>query len=181
MLNPEDPFTDAEPNPLGSHPVFPIAGDTVRRVPTGASRVSVPPRKPIPSAQETANWTVEPGPSDARYEDYTGRISPSKSDDRTSSTLSERSTASSNSITRTMSTSTGAVLAAALAANRHEAGPETSPAEERSSTMTTNGSRKSISYFRTRARSSTNDPLTSLNPLYSVGQQLIETILISEP
>ena len=52
----EDPFKDPEPNPLGSHPVG--SGDTVRRVPTGASRISVPSRRPLPFGQESANWTV---------------------------------------------------------------------------------------------------------------------------
>jgi hypothetical protein len=153
VLNSEDPFTDPVPNPLGSHPVSPAAGSTMRRVPTGASAISMPARKPVPQSQPVPNWIAEPGADESE-----GRTSPSRSDDRTSSTLSERSQrsdASSNSITRTMSTRTGAILAAAMAAQRRPNGQETSPTRERTQTMSSD-----VSYIQTRARSSTNGSIT---------------------
>lgn len=51
-------------------------------------------------------------------------------------------------------------MATAAAAHRQAMNQETSSPEERSNTMTTNGSRNSTSYFRSRARSSTNDSVT---------------------
>lgn len=117
----DDPFRDPEPNPLGSHPYNPLdRGDTVRRVPTNASYNSPTRRKHNPwDLDGVPNWTSEYRPDEPLLLHSTGRISPSRSDDRTSSTLSEqshRSAASTNSITRTMSTRTGAILAAATAA-----------------------------------------------------------------
>ena len=90
VLNSDDPFKEIDPGPkpLGSHPVSPVAVDTVRRVPTGASRMSVPLRRTLSGELGTSNWIVEP---EALAEDQHGRVSPSKSEDRTSSTLSERS------------------------------------------------------------------------------------------
>lgn len=151
VLTIDDPFSDGTPNPLGSHPVSPIAGGehTLWRVATGASRAAVPARKPLPSMEETANWTVVPGA------DIDGR---SSSDDRTSSNLSERSQRSEgsyNSITRTMSTRTGAILSAALQAQRRSLVLDTSPTQERTQTMSTDAS-----YFQSRARSSTNGSVT---------------------
>lgn len=159
MLSSDDPFADPLPNPLGSHPVSPE--DTVRRVPTSASRISIPRRKPVPD-QEIPNW-IETGADEAPNEDQTGRTSPSKSDDRTSSTLSDRSqrsTTSTNSITRTMSTRTGAILAAAVTARRRTLDQNESPTDGRTSTMPTDGGSIAPSYFRTRARSSTNYSIT---------------------
>ena len=161
VLNSDDPFLEQEPNPLGSHPVSPIAGNTVQRISTGASRIS---GRPLSGGEDAPNWTVEPGQSDALLEDQGGRVSPSKSDDRTSSTLSEQSTHSNSSITRTMSTRTGAILAAAAAAHRQSMslensptreGGDISPTKERTNTMSTDGGRKSPFSFKTRARSST--------------------------
>lgn len=149
----DDPFLEPTPNPLGSHPVSPEVGDTLRRVPTVGSRVAVPARKPIPSGLEVPNWTVEPG-----LDEYRGRISPSKSEDRTSSTLSERSqrsVISDGSIQRTMSTQTGAILAAAMAAQRRSVVLDGPPTQERTQTMSTDAS-----YFHTRARASTNGSAT---------------------
>ena len=159
MLAGDDPFADPLPNPLGSHPVSPE--DTVRRVPTGASRISIPRRKPVPSNDETPNW-VEIGLDEAPNEDAAGRISPSKTDDRTSSTLSEcsqRSVASTSSITRTMSNRTGAMMAAAMAARRQGV-DQNSPTDSRTNTMSTDGGSIALSYFRTRARASTNGSVT---------------------
>lgn len=117
----DDPFRDPEPNPLGSHPYTPLdRGDTVRRVPTNAGRTLSPQRRHNPFDQDgVPNWTIDHHPDEPLLFNSHGRISPSRSDDRTSSTLSDqshRSTTSSNSITRTMSTRTGAMLAAAVAA-----------------------------------------------------------------
>ena len=92
----DDPFKDPEPNPLGSHPVSPETGDTLRRVPTGASRASPITRKPVPTSRDEENWTVERGPDEGLYED----------DERTSSNLSDRSQQSARSaasVTRTSS------------------------------------------------------------------------------
>ena len=169
VLMSEDPFADPEPNPLGSHP---IAEDTVRRVPTGASRMSVPPRRTVRGEQMSENWTVENDPDDDAAEGPEGWVSPTKSDDRTSSTLSDvsqQSITTDNSITRTMSTRTGAILAAAAAAYQQTAGPQVSPTRERTQTMSTIGSRSSASYFSARARSSTNGSVTPGAPPNSAG------------
>ena len=116
-----DPFRDPEPNPLGSHPYTPLdRGDTVRRVPTNASQAAAPFRRHNPWDHDgVPNWTVDHHANEPLLVHSTGRSSPSRTDDRTSSTLSDqsqRSTNSSNSMTRTMSTRTGAILAAAAAA-----------------------------------------------------------------
>lgn len=180
MLNSNDPFTDPEPDPLGSHPVSNTEGDTLRRVPTGASRISVPSRNIVAADSETANWKVERGPNEAYFEDDAGRNSPSKSDDRTSSTLSERSqrsTASTSSITRTMSTRTGAIMAAAAVAQHQVGSQGVSPSDERSNTMSTDTGSIAPSYFRTRARSSTNGSVTpgARNILSGDGDSIITT------
>ena len=158
----DDPFADPQPNPLGSHPVSPVAPSTatVMRVPTGASRMSARTvmRRPLSGEAESSNWIAVKTP-DENDEDEDGRVSPTKSssDERTSSNLSERSThttVSDNSITRTMSTRTGALLAAAAAAYRaNNAQTGNSPTDERTRTMSSTGGRKSP-YFG-RARSST--------------------------
>jgi hypothetical protein len=117
----DDPFRDPEPNPLGSHPYMPLdTGDTVRRVPSNAGRTVSPQRRHNPFDQDgVPNWTIDHHQEEPLLFNSHGRISPTRSDERTSSTLSDqshRSTNSSNSITRTMSTRTGAILAAATAA-----------------------------------------------------------------
>ncbi|CAK1362632.1 unnamed protein product [Cercospora beticola] len=160
-----DPFKDPHPNPLGSNPNSPRspnAAETLRIVPAYVPRSHLVERKPVPSAKDQ-NWLVVededdeppapmPGPaSGSSY--WNGRASPTKSDDRTSSTLSDRSTrshASTSSITRTMSTRTGALLAAALARREAEQTPGTTPMEGRTATMSTtesSGGRKSPYYF----------------------------------
>lgn len=171
MSNDDDPFADEPPNPLGSHPVSPVAPSTatIMRVPTGASRMSARTvqRRPLSGEAESSNWVVEREEDEATAEDENGRFSPTKSssDERTSSTLSERSahtTTSDTSITRTMSTRTGALLAAAAAAYRaNPAQAGTSPTDERTRTMSTNGGRKSPYYFASRARSSTAGSATT--------------------
>lgn len=170
VLNSDDPFKDPEPNPLRSHPVSPeTEGDTICPVMTTVSRKPVPIARPLSGEQAAFNWIAEPN---TQAENQHGRVSPTKSDDRTSSTLSERSqrsTASSNSICRTMSTRTGAVMAAAAAAHRLAGSRENSPTDERIQTMSTDGGRQSPSYFRTRARSSTNGSVTAGAPLSAGG------------
>ena len=163
MLNSDDPCTDPGPNPLGSHPVSSLDRDTVRRVATGASRISVPSKKPVSSDQETPNWKALDESDNMIVAEDGGRHSPSKSDDRTSSTLSEqshRSTTSTNSITRTMSTRTGAILAAAAAAHHQARSQGNSPSDEQRHAISTDAGNTSPSYFRTRARSSTNGSMT---------------------
>ncbi|KAF2159775.1 hypothetical protein M409DRAFT_70822 [Zasmidium cellare ATCC 36951] len=167
----QDPFADPEPhaNPLGSNPVSPIT-ETVRRVPTGASRAYSPTRRPVHTEPDgSMNWMVvddEDALTDPSSSSN-GRASPTRADDRTSSTLSEqshRSHASSNSITRTMSTRTGALLSAALAArNAREEHDPRSPGEERTSTMGTKSSssgRKSPYYFDQHHRISPTETRT---------------------
>ncbi|KAK5171434.1 uncharacterized protein LTR77_004578 [Saxophila tyrrhenica] len=150
----EDPFVDPMPNPLGSHPVSPEMGETetVRRVPTGASRLVIPARKPVPGASQAPNWIAEPELEEE------GGVSPSRTEDRTSSTLSEmsqRSAVSNDSIQRTMSTRTGAILAAAMASQRRSVVLDGPPIQERTQTMSTDAS-----YRQTRARSSTAGSFT---------------------
>ncbi|KAK4610696.1 hypothetical protein CLAFUW4_14063 [Fulvia fulva] len=157
-----DPFADPDPNPLGSHPVSPISPETLRRVPTHAGRDVSPVRRPLSTEMDgSMNWMIveqQDGPfdpSDPSSASSNGRSSPTRTDDRTSSTLSERSQrshASSTSITRTMSTRTGALLAAALSKSRGEVEYDSgaqSPVDERTSTMGTASStgRKSPYYF----------------------------------
>nr|POE52047.1 hypothetical protein CFP56_52428 [Quercus suber] len=150
LSTPTDPFLDEQPKPLGSHPVSPEADNTVRRVPTNAGQASVSiPRKPVPIYDDSPNWIVEAGPGD--YQEQDGRVSPTKSDGRTLSTLSDRSQRSiltNSSITRTMSTRTGALLAAALG-NRNLVSPEHSTSsssygDSRTNTMSSSGQRSSF-------------------------------------
>lgn len=159
--NVRNPFRDPEPNPLGSHPVSPDTGGTVRRVPTGASRGYSPPRWQLPAENDSVpNWTTENSPHEPLLYDRSGNASPTKTDERTSSTLSERSTKSNNSITRTMSTRTGALLAAAAAASSargYQNLDHSSSSEDRTSTMSTNGGRKSPFNAVNRTRSATID------------------------
>ncbi|CAK4011136.1 hypothetical protein DOTSEDRAFT_72128 [Lecanosticta acicola] len=153
-----DPFIDPEPNPLGSHPVSPQIPETMRPVPPGRGRGDSPTRRPLSAEMDgSMNWMIVEQaiePSDPSGSS-TGRTSPTKTDDRTSSSLSEQSQPSqisSNSMTRTMSTRTGALLSAAAAlqgdADDHEI-------EERTSTMGTLsslGGRQSPYYFYTSTR-----------------------------
>lgn len=160
-----DSSHDVVPNPLGSHPHSPQpanAAETLRRVPTFLSRHQVIERKPV-STDQDANWEVIeheydelPGSSSGNGSapaSWTGRMSPTKTDERTSSTLSDqssRSHTSTNSITRTMSTRTGAAMVAALARREADTTPCTSPLATRTGTMTTTASssgRKSPYYF----------------------------------
>ncbi|KAK5138395.1 hypothetical protein LTR08_003456 [Meristemomyces frigidus] len=157
VLTAIDPFTDGGPNPLGSHPVSPELGDmTVRRVPTEGRRMSQTPRPTSISHADARNWTSQREQAGPLLQIDTGRVSPTKSEERTSSTLSETSQQSGHSITRTMSTRTGAILAAAAAARSNSnSSPEHSSGDNRTRTMSTNGGRKSPFYYQTRARSST--------------------------
>ncbi|QIW96866.1 hypothetical protein AMS68_002384 [Peltaster fructicola] len=138
------------PNPLRSHPVSPEVGDS--------RHVSASARSGSP------NWTIEPDEMTTR----SGRVSPTKTDDRTSSSLSERSHRSffsDNSITRTMSTRTGALLAAAAAAAhvRGKAVEVETQSEVRTDTMSTFGRTSPVSR-RTVARSSTNGSSSASEP-----------------
>lgn len=162
VLNSPDPFLEAAPNPLGSHPVSPEmgAGETGSGVPVGAIQFASAAKKLAGLGQGgERNWTVEPGAGDVIARDHAARASPVSSDDRTSSTLSEqsqRSAGSSNSITRTMSTRTGAILAAAMAArSARDISRESSPTDERTQTMSSSGPKSP--FYTGRARSSTND------------------------
>lgn len=174
--SPQNPFADPPPNPLGSHPVSPISPmreDTVRRVTTLDGRGNSPTRRPLTTESEgSMNWTITDvvgEPSD--NSGSTGRSSPTRMDDRTSSTLSEqsqRSATSSNSITRTMSTRTGKLLAAALAKDSAIGSfGEPSPGEDRTSTMSSSGRRSPFHFYNT-ARMPTYDVKGSMhNPAKS--------------
>lgn len=174
---PQNPFADPPPNPLGSHPVSPVSPtreDTVRRITTQDSRGNSPTRRPLTTETEgSMNWTIVDGVGgQSENSGSTGRSSPTRLDDRTSSTLSEqsqRSAVSSNSITRTMSTRTGKLLAAALAKDSAIGGfGEPSPGEERSNTMSSNGGRRSPFRFYNTARMPTYDVKGSMqNPAKS--------------
>lgn len=159
----KNPFADPPPNPLGSHPVSPISPTregTVRRITTQDGRGDSPNRRPLTTETEgSMNWTIVDEPSE--NSGSTGRSSPTRYDDRTSSTLSEqsqRSAASTTSITRTMSTRTGKLLVAALAKDSAIGSfGEPSPGEERSSTMSSSGGRRSPFRFYNTARTPTYD------------------------
>ncbi|KAI7525782.1 hypothetical protein KC317_g21200, partial [Hortaea werneckii] len=165
-LSMEDPFADDNqelPNPLGSHPPSRETDgkETVRRVPTSANRISsMPAKQPTMSKGGEPNWTS--------YEDVpaqqpllsveTGRTSPIKSlEDRTVSTLSDKSQRT-NSLTRTMSTRSGVLLQAAMAArSTSNSSPEQYAASEgQAHTMSSSeAGRKSPYHWQSRARSST--------------------------
>ncbi|EMC97441.1 hypothetical protein BAUCODRAFT_33160 [Baudoinia panamericana UAMH 10762] len=151
VLSLPDPFADAEPNPLGSHPVTPEIdySGTVRRVPTGASRMTAYKRR-LSDTQplDVPNWTVEPTTAQPLLELDTGRISPQHSDDRTASTLSDRSHMTASSVTRTMSTRTGAIMAAVARAASNSSPEHSSSGEDCPNTMSTEGGRKSPFYFQ---------------------------------
>lgn len=163
-----DPFRDP-PNPLGSHPVSPEIGSSVRHLSGGSRQYS-----PVAARDTTPNWTIEPLTSEPSALDAAGQTSPSRSDERTSSTLSERShvsTDSTNSITRTMSTRTGALLAAAAAATAARITSRSpdggGPTEDRTSTMSSTGGRRSPHkhIYTGLARSATDGSSTGTEPL----------------
>jgi hypothetical protein len=168
-----DPFRDPEPNPLGSHPYTPSErGDTVRRVPTNASQTVVPHRRHNPWDHDgVPNWTTDQHADEPLLVPSNGRSSPSRSDDRTSSTLSDqshRSTTSSNSMTRTMSTRTGAILAAAAAATANTALRSSSKSPDRHSfceepqyALRETGPRSP--YTTTRTRTNTDPSINGAN------------------
>ncbi|KXL51574.1 hypothetical protein M433DRAFT_150514 [Acidomyces richmondensis BFW] len=169
VLNSDDPFIANRPNPLGSHPVLPeldrVTMGTICRSPNIATRISTqPPGKTASSRPEIPNWMIEREDSDRPLID-TGRVSPSKTGERTSSTLSEksqRSNVSGHSIARTLSTGTGAILAVAMAARTHPYGsPEqTSSSAARTQPMSANGSGQKPSYFKASCvHSSKNGPV----------------------
>ncbi|KAK6435037.1 hypothetical protein LTR95_008772 [Oleoguttula sp. CCFEE 5521] len=158
-----DPFRDPEPNPLGSHPVSPEDGIAIRRVPVHAGRIETSPTRLQGSVSvRPQSWSHSLATFDTHAREAGGRVSPSKTDERTSSTLSERSqhsTTSGGSITRTISTRTGVLLAAAAAAASgrmvNNSSPESgSPIDDRTSSLSTGG-RKSPFAALSRPRSST--------------------------
>ncbi|KAK3671849.1 hypothetical protein LTR78_008215 [Recurvomyces mirabilis] len=163
VLNSTDPFLDGEPNPLRSHPVSPEVPNPsiIRRKPVSGSwtPAQVAGRSDTNSTDSSTVRPTQSRSTDAglHIDTTTGRVSPTKSDERTSSILSTRSTTSSSSVTRTMETRTGAILAAAAAAraasNRSPEHSQSSSNESRSHTMSTNGGRKSPFYYSSRARS----------------------------
>lgn len=166
----KNPFQDPPPNPLGSHPVSPISPTregTVRRVTTQEGRADSPTRRPLTAETEgSMNWTIVDEPPE--NSNSTGRSSPTRTDDRTSSTLSEqshRSAISSNSITRTMSTRTGKLLVAALAKDSAIGTfGEPSTREERSSTMSSSGGRRSpFRFYAQQPRTPTYEARVSMH------------------
>ncbi|KAK4960775.1 hypothetical protein LTR66_012884, partial [Elasticomyces elasticus] len=150
-----DPFCDPEPNPLGSHPVaLATAGGTIRRVPTGAGRrsthLNIEHPDPVP---QMPNWVAElsaDGPE--------GRVSPTKSEERTCSALSERSTRSNLTATtpaRTVPTQTALLIANTATNALSFASLPSSPTEERPINIARQASRKSPFSFNSRTRSFT--------------------------
>ena len=164
LLSPTDPFSDPVPNPLGSHPVSPEPEEVPSFGTVGTRRISSLPRVLAATNRNSGqDWSKDfgVGGSDIAHREYTGRISPTKSDERTSSTLSDRSNGT-PSFTRTMSTRTGALLAAAVAARMtSNTSPEhsQSSSEDRSRTMSTTGGRKSPFFSHGRARSESDDSI----------------------
>lgn len=133
----DDPFLDPEPTSPGAEAVkdslWHDSGDISKPLPIS--------RRPVPTPIATRDW------------------SPVKPEDRTFSNLSKRTMASDTSITRTMSTRTGAVLSAAAATFRQAASQNALQIQgadmttsERSNTMS--------SYFSAPAHSPTTGPLT---------------------
>lgn len=167
VLTSTDPFLEGDPNPLRSHPVSPEMLTQSTLVPAPLSV-----RTSVAGRADTPGWT------DSTVVDESDRNSPAKFDDRTFSNLSERSH---NSITRTMSTRTGAILAAAIAArSSSNSSPEhswSSGNESRTQTMSTGGGRKSPFYYvnHTRTRSSTNDTYVNLPPSAGTDADLFMT------
>lgn len=175
----QDPFTDDDPKPLGSHP---IAAGTVRRVPTHTSKSTPVNDLPSNDGASAANWTVEHTRNSMVFEDQDNGFSVINGDDRTSSTLSDRShqsSASTSSITRTMSTKTGAWLAAAAAAYRTSNSPQHSPTHERSNALYTNGEATANSKSRKRGLSATSDgdPFIGSRPTFAQLQSEGDTLM----
>ncbi|SMR60833.1 unnamed protein product [Zymoseptoria tritici ST99CH_1E4] len=133
-----DPFADPSesPNPLGSHPPSSPPSPT-----PPALRIGSPTRRPLTAeADGSMNWTMIEGlelaPSSYSSSDpfSTGRNSPTRTDDRTSSTLSDQSHRSATSgtgtsFTRTLSTTAATLLSNALWGAARETPPAKSSAE----------------------------------------------------
>ena len=137
--NTVDPFLDPEPaaDRLRVHRIDLASDGTVRRVPTSArARLSTIGSQGAVE-QQIANWAGD-GSSTGPFEDREDGFTSVRGDDRTLSTLtdqSHRSTISMSSITRTMSTRTGASMMAALAAGTAQRSPRRSSFHERSNTL----------------------------------------------
>ncbi|KAL2355720.1 hypothetical protein BJ546DRAFT_840164 [Cryomyces antarcticus] len=137
-----DPFQD--PDPLGSHPVSPEPGDTVRRIITNGSRGPIPHfSMPLKDRQgDLTNWV-------SHWHD--GRLSPSKSDDRGSSSHSELSTRSDVSTTfgglaRSISTRSAALFGSATTTNAFVT-PNPSPTHERKGAFPPASGPKPLFYY----------------------------------
>ncbi|GAB7352004.1 hypothetical protein MBLNU459_g2523t1 [Dothideomycetes sp. NU459] len=111
-----DPFRDSmaidKPDPLGSHPVSPeIGSGEVKRAATNASSGTSATDQVSSWIREwTASYAASVRPSTDYHTTRSGRNSPTKTDERTSSSLSEqsnRSGISSRSVARTSSTRSG--------------------------------------------------------------------------
>ncbi|CZT24627.1 uncharacterized protein RCC_10352 [Ramularia collo-cygni] len=174
--NPKNPFADPPPNPLGSHPVSPVSPireDFFQRGTNTNRQGHSPTRRPLTAETEgSMNWTIVDGLAQpSENSGSTGRCSPTRTDDRTSSTLSDqsqRSVVSASSITRTMSTHTGKLLVAALAKDSAIGSfGEPSPREERGNAMSSSGRRSPFRLYNT-ARMPTYDVKGSMtNPAQS--------------
>ncbi|TKA62932.1 hypothetical protein B0A49_10053, partial [Cryomyces minteri] len=152
-----DPFQD--PDPLGSHPVSPEPGDTVRRIITNGSRGPIPHfSMPLKDRQgDLANWV-------SHWHD--GRLSPCKSDDRGSSSHSELSTRSDVSTTfgglaRSISTRSAALFGSATTTNAFVT-PNPSPTYERKGAFPPASGPKPLFYYD-RPRSSTAESVPPLS------------------
>ncbi|KAK5107904.1 hypothetical protein LTR62_000564 [Meristemomyces frigidus] len=167
VLNSTDPFLTSTPDPLRSHPISPETSmaTSIRRKPVADHYSSTAlPGGLYSDPKELCGLQLPESQAEEsvfRVETRSGRVSPSKTDERTSSTLSERSIASSASLTRTMDTRTGLILAAAAAARAaSNSSPEYSQIssnESRTHTMSTNGGRKSPFFFHSHAKTNLVD------------------------
>lgn len=149
----EDPFKDPLPNPLRSHPVSPdlslLAGPGVRRSGTNATNATNVSNTTAGTDQVsgwirewTASYAASLRPtSDNPHSHSSGRASPTKTDERTSSNLSEESNRSGiSAIARTSSTRSGLFFGAS---GTPSITPQYSPVEERFTIAPTNGRSRS--------------------------------------
>lgn len=107
--NEQDPFKDPLPNPLRSHPVTPELGSTMHRAPTNASQMTSTTNGTDQVSSWIRDWTNSYAASLRSDNPFARSNSPGKTDERTSSNLSENSNRSDlssdgRSVARTSST-----------------------------------------------------------------------------
>lgn len=173
----EDPFKDPPPNPLRSHPVSPDigppVGSTVRRSGTTATDVTNSSNMTSGSDQVSGwigEWTASyaaamRATSDNPQSDGSGRLSPAKTDERTSSNLSDESdrsgiSAGGRSIARTSSTRSGLFFGLS---GTPSFTPKRSPVEESFTVVPNNGRSRSPLHSQYHPETESSSP-THLNP-----------------